>query len=129
MAMQYLWDKIAFATKLGFTDTFIKVKQIAGVDLEELKKIKKTTRSLWRMRMVLTTHGCCCIFGSALLDPAGWLIPVTKAKTLYQAAKYGFVSSGIVGGLGYVDEESILDTRAKQAAAKCCWWICYISYH
>ena len=40
-----------------------------------------------------------------------------KTRTLYKAAKYGFVSSGIIGGLGYVDEESILDTRAKQAAA------------
>ena len=31
-------------------------------------------------------------------------------------AKYGFVTSGIAGALGYVDE-SILDTRPKQAAA------------
>ena len=56
-------------------------------------------------------------FGSAILDPAGWLLPITKAKTLYVAAKYGFVSAGIAGGLGYVDEESILNTRGKQAAA------------
>ena len=34
-------------------------------------------------------------FGSAILDPAGWLLPVTKARTLYKAAKYGFVNSGI----------------------------------
>ena len=56
-------------------------------------------------------------FGSAILDPVGWLLPVTKARTLYKAAKYGFVSAGIVGGLGYVDEDSILDTRWKQATA------------
>ena len=55
-------------------------------------------------------------FGSAILDPAGWLLPVTKAKTLYQMAKWGFVSAGVFGGLGYVDEDSILDTRGKQAA-------------
>ena len=32
-------------------------------------------------------------FGGATLDPAGWLIPVTKARTLYKMAKYGFVTS------------------------------------
>jgi hypothetical protein len=32
-------------------------------------------------------------------------------------AKYGFVTSGIAGSLGYVDEESFLDTRSKQAFA------------
>ncbi len=56
-------------------------------------------------------------FGGAILDPAGWLLPVTKARTLYKMAKYGFVNAGIAGALGYVDEESILDSRAKQAAA------------
>ena len=33
-----LWDKIAFATKLGFTDTYRGVKQIANVGKEEMKK-------------------------------------------------------------------------------------------
>ena len=44
-------------------------------------------------------------------------VKVTKTKTLYKMAKYGFVTSGIAGALGYVDEESILDSRSKQAAA------------
>ena len=113
-----LWDKIAFATKLGFTDTFRGVKQIAGVDLEELKKDQKKLYEFMENEDGSTNYLVAgAYFGSALLDPAGWLLPVTKTKTLYQAAKYGFVMSGITGGLGYVDEESILDTRGKQALA------------
>src|SRR5210317_1832625 len=118
-----LWDKIAFATKLGFTDTVRGVSQIADINLGlgDKRQMKEDQEKLYRYMenedgstnyMVAAAY-----FGSSILDPAGWLIPVTKARTLYKAAKYGFVSSGIAGGLGYVDEESLLDTRAKQAAA------------
>ena len=44
---------------------------------------------------LLTTAVAAAYFGGAILDPAGWLLPITKAKTLYAAAKYGFVNSGI----------------------------------
>jgi hypothetical protein len=122
-----LWDKIAFATKLGFTDTVRGVSQISGGKLDfisdnlSIEQMKEDQKKLYEYMenpdgstnyMVAAAY-----FGSALLDPAGWLIPVTKARTLYKAAKYGFVSSGIAGGLGYVDENSLLDTRGKQAAA------------
>ena len=39
------------------------------------------------------------------------LLRVTKTKTLYKMAKYGAINSGIAGALGYVDEESILDSK------------------
>ena len=113
-----LWQKVKFAAGIGFTDTYRGVKQLAGFDLEKMKEDQKKLYEFMQDPDGSTNYMvAAAYFGSALLDPAGWLIPVTKAKTLYQAAKYGFVSSGIVGGLGYVDEESILDTRAKQAAA------------
>ena len=115
---QDLWEKVKFATKLGFTDTYRGVKQIAGVDLEQMKEDQKKLYEYMQDPDGSTNYMvAAAYFGSALLDPAGWLIPVTKARTLYKAAKYGFVTAGIAGGLGYVDEESILDTRAKQAAA------------
>jgi len=122
-----LWDKIAFATKLGFTDTVRGVSQISGGKLDfisdnlSIEQMKEDQKKLYEYMenpdgstnyMVAAAY-----FGSSILDPAGWLIPVTKARTLYKAAKYGFVSSGIAGGLGYVDENSILDTRGKQALA------------
>ena len=56
-------------------------------------------------------------FGGAILDPITWLIPFAKAKTIYSMAKMGAVSGGVTGALGYVDEQSILDTRTKQALA------------
>ena len=115
---QDLWQKVKFAAGIGFFDTYRGVKQLAGVDLEKMKEDQKKLYEYMENPDGSTNYMvAAAYFGSALLDPAGWLIPVTKARTLYKAAKYGFVTAGIAGGLGYVDEESILDTRAKQAAA------------
>lgn len=110
-----LWDNLAFAFKLGFSDTYRGVKQMANIDAEALRADQKKLYEL----MQGDNGGAIAMayFGGSIIDPAGWLIPVTKAKTVYQAAKYGFITSGIAGGLGYVDEESILDTRTKQALA------------
>ena len=113
-----LSKKVANAFKLGFFDTARGVKQMSTTDEDTLETLRQQQKELYESfegpggYLVAASY-----FGGALLDPAGWLIPVTKAKTLYQMAKYGFVTSGIAGALGYVDEESILDTRSKQAAA------------
>ena len=110
--------KIAYAAQLGFFDTYRGVKQITGIDAEKMKADQKKLYEFMENEDGSTNYGvAAAYFGGAILDPAGWLLPFTKAKTLYKAAKYGFVSSGIAGALGYVDEESILDTRGKQAAA------------
>ena len=113
-----LWKKVAFATQLGFFDTYRGVKQISGVDTEKMKADQKKLYEFMENPDGSTNYAvAAAYFGSAILDPAGWLLPITKARTLYKAAKYGFVNSGIAGALGYVDEESILDTRTKQAGA------------
>ena len=110
------WQKVAYATQLGFTDTYRGIKQITGFEEEKMKADQKKLYEFMQNPDGSTNWGVAgAYFGSAILDPAGWLLPVTKAKTLYQMAKWGFVSGGIFGGLGYVDEESILDTRGKQA--------------
>ena len=110
-----LLDDISFAFGLGFKDTYRGVKQMAGINEEELKQQQQELYQ--KMQGENGGWVAAAYFGGAILDPAGWLIPVAKTKTLYQLAKYGFVTSGIAGALGYVDEDSILDTRAKQAAA------------
>ena len=113
-----LSKRISNAFKLGFADTIRGVRQMSTSDKETLDKLRAEQKQLYSDfdkpggGLVAAAY-----FGGAILDPAGWLIPVTKARTLYKMAKYGFVTSGIAGALGYVDEESILDTRAKQAAA------------
>ena len=113
-----LWKKVAFATQLGFFDTYRGVKQISGIDTEKMKADQKKLYEFMENPDGSTNYAvAAAYFGSAILDPAGWLLPITKARTLYKAAKYGFVNSGIAGALGYVDEESILDTRTKQAGA------------
>ena len=112
------WQKVAYATQLGFFDTYRGVKQISGWDTEQMKADQKKLYEFMQNSDGSTNWGvAAAYFGSAILDPAGWLLPITKAKTLYTAAKWGFVNSGIVGALGYVDEESMLDTRTKQAGA------------
>ena len=115
-----LWEKVGFATKLGLSDTVRGVSQITDINLGlgDVEQMKADQEKLYEYMqgenggLVMAAY-----FGGAILDPASWLIPVTKTRTLYKAAKYGFITAGIAGGLGYVDEESILDTRGKQAAA------------
>lgn len=113
------YDNFSYGFKMGILDTARGVTQFSGgkqtwfmdktleEQQQELHSRMKSEDGVW------TTIG---YFGGALLDPVTWLIPFTKAKTIYQMAKYGAISGGIVGALGYVDEESLLNTRSKQAA-------------
>jgi len=108
-------NKYAYAFKLGLADTFRGVKQMAGRDKEEMKAEQQKLNELMRGEdggLVTLAY-----FGGALLDPAGWLIPFGKAKTLYTMGKYGMVSGAVAGATGYVDDESIIDTRGKQLLA------------
>ena len=108
-------NKYAYAFKLGLADTFRGIKQIAGKDKKEMKAEQRKLNELMRGEdggLVTAAY-----FGGALLDPAGWLIPFGKAKTLYTMGKYGLVSGAVAGATGYVDDESIIDTRGKQLLA------------
>jgi len=115
------WDAFIYGAKLGFTDTVRGVTQMAGGEkvwgadqsLEDQQKelyerFQDEDFGVW------TKIG---YFGGAILDPITWLIPVAKANTVYKMAKYGAMSGGLFGALGYVDEENpLIDTRTKQAA-------------
>ena len=108
-------NKYAYAFKLGLADTVRGVKQMAGRGKEEMKAEQQKLNELMRGEdggLVTLAY-----FGGALLDPAGWLIPFGKAKTLYTMGKYGLVSGAVAGATGYVDDESIIDTRGKQLLA------------
>jgi len=113
-----LGRKISNAFSLGFKDTVRGLRQMSTANEDVLDKLRSEQKELYKDfdgpggYLVAAAY-----FGGAILDPAGWLLPVTKARTLYKMAKYGAVNAGIAGALGYVDEESILDSRAKQAAA------------
>tara|TARA_S200002703_G_scaffold5367_1_gene6266 strand:+ start:1055 stop:4678 length:3624 start_codon:yes stop_codon:yes gene_type:complete len=103
----------SYAFKLGLLDTYRGAKQIAGVDEEQMKVNQQKLNELMQGKnggWVTAAY-----FAGALLDPAGWLIPFGKAKTLYSMARTGMVSGAIAGATGYVDEESVIDSRGKQA--------------
>tara|TARA_R110002049_G_scaffold77831_1_gene198842 strand:- start:29 stop:3757 length:3729 start_codon:yes stop_codon:yes gene_type:complete len=108
-------NAFAYAFKLGVTDTYRGVKQIAGVGKDQERANQKKLNEL--MRGENGGWVAAAYFGGALLDPASWLIPFGKAKSLYQMGKYGMVSGAIAGATGYVDEDNpYMDTRFKQAA-------------
>ena len=107
-----LADKLAFASQLGFSDTYRGVKQIFGVDEEEMSEEQARLNSYLQDEedggsvLAAYTAG---LFG----DPVGWVIPGMKAKNAYSAMKAGVVAGGIVGATGYNDEATGLN-RAEQ---------------
>ena len=97
---------------LGLKDTYRGVKQMAGVDLENMERDQQRIRELLQRGDGLAKAA---YFGGLLLDPAMWLIPVLRGKNLYSMAKAGAIAGGLAGGFGYVDDQSFFDTRTKQA--------------
>ena len=106
-------NAIGYAFKLGLLDTWRGGKQILGFSEEEMRAEQKKLRQL--MEGENGGWVTAAYFGGAILDPAGWLIPFGKAKTLFQMGKYGMVSGGIAGALGYVDKDTGA-TRGSQIA-------------
>ena len=107
-------NAVGYAFKLGLSDTYRGVKQIANLDIKAEKDKQKKLNEL--MRGPNGKWVTAAYFGGALLDPASWLVPFGKAKFLYQMGKYGMVSGAIAGATGYVDDENpLIDSRFKQA--------------
>ena len=107
-------DAYWFAGKLGLADTYRGVKQIVGYD----EKAMAADESKLNMLMQHPEWGTgvkAAYFGGMIADPAGWLLPASKARTAYKMAKYGLGTGAVAGGLGYVDEEGGL-SRGQQAA-------------
>ena len=103
----------SFAFGLGLKDTYRGVKQIAGIDRAQMKANQQKLNEL--MRGENGGYVMAAYFAGAILDPASWLIPFGKAKSLASMAKMGMVSGAVAGATGYVDEESFIDSRGKQA--------------
>ena len=108
---------MAFAFGLGLSDTARGVQQIAGSEKNYLtgRNMRDEQDELKRL---MDEHGfavTAAYFGGAILDPASWLLPFMKAKTLLKMGQYGMVSGGLAGATGYVDEDSYINTRPLQA--------------
>ena len=107
---------VAFAARLGATDTVRGASQLTGIGEEETKKEQLMLNQLMKNKDY-GGYVTAAYFGGLIADPAGWIIPFAKAKTIYQMGKYGMVSGAVAGAAGYVDEDSFLNTRTKQAGA------------
>ena len=97
-------DRLAFAARMGFQDTWRGVKQLLGTDEEQMAEDQR------RLNMYLQNEE----YGGSILatytaglfgDPVGWVLPGMKARNAYKAVKAGVVAGGIAGATGYVDEE------------------------
>jgi len=95
---------VAFAARLGATDTIRGVSQFTGLGGEETKKEQLMLNQLMKSKEYGGTVTA-AYFGGLVADPAGWLIPFAKARSIAKMAKYGLVAGGFAGATGYVDEE------------------------
>ena len=107
-----LTDKLAFASQMGFSDTYRGIKQLFGVDEDEMAEEQKRLHSYLKDPEnggAVQAAYIAGLFG----DPVGWVIPGMKAKNAYSAAKAGMIVGAGMGATGYVDEE-IGITRVEQ---------------
>tara|TARA_R110002020_G_scaffold85873_1_gene211522 strand:+ start:1685 stop:5851 length:4167 start_codon:yes stop_codon:yes gene_type:complete len=95
---------IGFAARLGATDTIRGASQITGIGAEETKKEQLMLNELMQNEEY-GGYVTAAYFGGLIADPAGWVIPFAKARSVYKMAKYGLVGGGIAGATGYVDDE------------------------
>ena len=114
-----LKSAMAMAFGLGISDTVRGVQQIAGRETNYLtgRNMREEQNELKDLMDKYGFAVTASYFGGAILDPASWLLPFAKAKTLLKMGYYGMVSGGIAGATGYVDADSILGTRTRQAGA------------
>jgi len=97
-------DMIAHAAQMGFGDTYRGVKQIFGLNEEEMKR----DQQLLEKYLADEEHGgkVLAAYTAGLFgDPVGWLIPGMKAKNIASATKAGLVFGSISGATGYVPED------------------------
>jgi len=106
-------NPLAFAFKLGVLDTARGIQQITGANKEKLKEEQRILNNL--MRGPDGKKITAAYFAGAIIDPASWLIPFGKARSLFAMGRYGMVSGAIAGAAGYVDtEEGLFKTRGQQ---------------
>jgi len=114
------WEAMKFAGKKGFFDTYRGAKQLLGLDVEE-EEANQEQLNKYMNDPNFGGWATGAYFAGAILDPAGWLIPATKAKTLGKMAMYGMGTGALAGATGYVDEnaKSLIGegkmTRTEQA--------------
>ena len=105
-------EAITTAAGMGFWDTYRGVKQLIGIDEEQMEGDQNVLNRLME-HPEWGTEVKVAYFGGLIADPVGWLIPGAKViqsgragLRATQMAWHGAKWGGISGYLGYVDEES-----------------------
>ena len=92
-----------YVAKKGLADTYRGGKQLLGVDEEEMAEEQKVVNQLMDKHGGMVTGA---YFGGMILDPVGWFLPATKARTVAKMAMYGAGMGAAAGAAGYVDPEA-----------------------
>jgi hypothetical protein len=92
-----------YVAQKGLADTYRGGKQLLGVDEEEMAEEQKIINQLMQKHGGLVTGA---YFGGMILDPVGWFLPATKARTVAKMAMYGAGMGAAAGAMGYVDPEA-----------------------
>jgi hypothetical protein len=98
-------DAMFFAGRLGGLDTVRGLSQIVGYNEEKMSAEQDKLHEL----MEHPEYGNkvkMAYFGGLILDPAGWVLPVAKARTAWKLFKYGLGTGALVGGASYVDPKA-----------------------
>ena len=100
-----------FASKLGFADTLRGTKQLLGVDLENMKRDQQILNmGMNDPELRATVMGA--YFAGLFTDPAGFAVPMAKAKNAMSALRWGAGFGTVSGFTGYVDPEAKSLVRA-----------------
>ena len=106
-------EALAFAGTMGMLDTYRGVKQYFGFDEKEMKADQRKLNAIFRNKdyggKAFATY-----MGGIIADPAGWIIPLAKAKSVASMVKQGVAYGTALGAASYVDEDSGF-TRLEQA--------------
>jgi hypothetical protein len=104
-------DAIGFAAKLGATDTYRGIKQLTGIGgflgIDSVTKEEEKQQVLNQLMQNPDWGGQvrAAYMGGLFVDPAGWLIPFAKARSIGKMAYYGALSGGVTSALSYVDKD------------------------
>jgi len=106
-------EALMFAGAMGAQDTYRGLFQMAERNEEAMKRDQKKLNAILRNKdyggKALAAYA-----GGLIVDPAGWIIPIKKAKSMAELVGHGIAWGGTFGFAGYVDEDGGLN-RVEQA--------------
>jgi len=115
-------EALGFAMGMGTFDTYRGLKQIFGIDEEEMRLDQKRLNAIFKNKDY-GGKALAVYMGGVVADPFGWVMPIAKAKSISSLIKQGAMYGTAFGATSYVDEQiaadsgiSELEQRGRNAA-------------